>query len=407
MSTPSPASRSNPASPTPVPVPLLDIGRENRALEAEIQAAISQVCQKGSFVLGPDCQKLEQQIAQLCQARFGIGCASGSDALLLALMALDVRPGDEVLVPSFTFFATASAVWRLGAKPVFVDIEPVTFNIDPSQIESKITPRTKAIVAQHTYGYPAAMDAIVDIANRKGLPLVEDCCLALGSKFDGRLCGTFGLAAYFSSQWNKPYTTGLGGMAVTSDADLAGRIRALVDRECVRPGFSEVAMLAAQLAVHRALVYPRTTALAQNLFRFLTRAGLVVGSSSTDELQPTPLPGLLQGDEQRAEAQRSIATAPGYAQRGASSPDVPGLRSPSGRAKLGPALRFPRSSTPCSCVTPSGGRQATCVRDCSPATSSRSGAGSNARCTPSRHRWRPTDTTRACAPRPIAPASKR
>ena len=124
------------------PVPLLDIGRENRALEAEIEAAISQVCRQGSFVLGPDCQKLEQQIAQLCQARFGIGCALGSDALLLALMALDVQPGDEVIVPSFTFFATASAVTRLGATPVFVDIAPDYLQPLPGPYSSKRSPRT-------------------------------------------------------------------------------------------------------------------------------------------------------------------------------------------------------------------------------------------------------------------------
>ena len=131
------------------PVPLLDVARGNGPLKDEILEAIGKVYDSGQFILGPEVQRLEQLMAETCKSKFAIGCASGSDALLLSLMALDIRAGDEVIVPSFTFFATASAVWRLGARPVFVDIDPVTFNIDASLIEEAITSATKAINQDH------------------------------------------------------------------------------------------------------------------------------------------------------------------------------------------------------------------------------------------------------------------
>src|SRR5262245_58840710 len=142
------------------PVPLLDMKRQYEALREEILAAVQRVCDSGRFILGPDCEQLEQAIAQYTGARHAIACASGSDALLLALMALDVAQGDEVICPSFTFFATASAVWRLGAKPVFVDIDPHTFNLDPNRVEDAITPLTRAIIPVHLFGQCADMDAI-------------------------------------------------------------------------------------------------------------------------------------------------------------------------------------------------------------------------------------------------------
>lgn len=213
---------------TSTPVPLLDIGRENRALEAEIQAAISQVCRSGAFVLGPECQKLEQQIAQLCQARFGIGCASGSDALLLALMALDVGPGDEVLVPSFTFFATASAVWRLGAKPVFVDIDPVTYNINPQLLEAAVTAATKAIIPVHLFGQAADMPAIQQFAREHSLAIVEDAAQAIGSAYQQRPVGSWSEVGCLSFYPTKNLGGfGDGGMMVTSDPALSERLQLL------------------------------------------------------------------------------------------------------------------------------------------------------------------------------------
>ncbi len=169
----------------PSSVPLLDVERQYHAIEREVSEAIRRVCCSGRFVLGPDCQKLEEAVASYCQVPYGVACASGSDALLLALMACDVGPGDEVVMPSYTFFATASAAWRLGARPVFVDIEPTSFNINPRLVEAAITPATKAILPVHLYGQCADLRALDAIARRHGLPLVEDAAQAIGAEFDG------------------------------------------------------------------------------------------------------------------------------------------------------------------------------------------------------------------------------
>lgn len=211
------------------------------------------------------------------------GFWKGRVALYAILKAMGIKEGDEVVMPGYTCVMAVNPIVYLGAKPVFVDIEPVTFNIDPNRIEERITPRTRLIIAQHTYGYPCDMDAVRDISQRRGVPFIEDCCLALGSRWRGQLTGTFGSAAYFSFQWNKPYTSGLGGMAVTSDPELAARIRQSQQSEAVEPSSREVRMLRAQIAVYRSVIYPRTTALAQNAFRLLTRLGLVVGSSGKSE----------------------------------------------------------------------------------------------------------------------------
>ncbi len=219
-------------------------------------------------------------------AKYAFAFWKGRVALYAILKAMGIGEGDEVILPGYTCVMAVNPVSYLGARPVFVDIEPRTFNIDPERIERHITPRTRLIIVQHTYGYPADIDAVQEISRRKGIPFIEDCCLSLGSRFRGRLTGTFGVAAYFSSQWNKPYTTGLGGMAVTSDAQLAGRIRDIAEQEAVRPSTWESGMLAAQLAVYRAVIYPWTTALAQRAFRALTAMGVVVGSSDLSEFLP-------------------------------------------------------------------------------------------------------------------------
>lgn len=235
-------------------------------------------------------ERYERAFADVLGVRAAFAFWRGRVALYAILRGLGLGEDDEVVVPGYTCVMAVNPIMYLGAKPVFVDIEPVTYNIDASQIEREITPKTKLIIAQHTYGYPADMEAIMDISRRKGLPVVEDCCLAFGSKYDGQMTGTFGVASYFSFQWNKPYTSGLGGMAVVGDADLAGRIEALCEREAVQPSAREVNMLRAQLLVYRTVICPRTTALAQNAFRFLTKAGLVVGSSGTCEYTPAMEP---------------------------------------------------------------------------------------------------------------------
>lgn len=210
----------------------------------------------------------------------------GRVALYAILKALGVGEGDEVVLPGFTCVMAVNPIKYLGAKPVYVDIEPAMYNMNPSLIEYKLSARTKVIIAQHTYGYPAAMEIITEIADRKGLPLVEDCCLALGSRYDGKMVGTLGIAAYFSFQWNKPYTSGIGGMAITSDRNLATKIESICQKELSYPSRKQEMMLGMQLAVYRAFVYPETTAIIQNVFRWLTSKGLLVGSSSIAEFTP-------------------------------------------------------------------------------------------------------------------------
>lgn len=230
--------------------------------------------------------RYEQAFGQTIGGLQAFAFWKGRVALYAILRALGIKENDEVVLPGYTCVMAVNPIVYVGAKPVYVDIEPVTYNIDPNRIEEKITARTRLLIAQHTYGYPCDMDAIRDISQRKGIPLVEDCCLSLGSTFRGQKTGTFGIAAYYSSQWNKPYTSGLGGMAVTSDPQLAARIQQLRETELIAPSPREVRMLRVQLAVYRACIYPKTTALAQNAFRALTKCGVVVGSSSNAEFSP-------------------------------------------------------------------------------------------------------------------------
>lgn len=210
----------------------------------------------------------------------------GRVALYAILRGLGIGDGDEVIVPGYTCVMDVNPIKYVGAKPVYVDIEPKMYNINPSLIEAKLTDRTRLIISQHTYGYPCDMDRIMEIAARRGVPVIEDCCLSLGSTYKGRMTGTISKAAYFSFQWNKPFTTGLGGMVVTSDVELAEKITALRREKLVQPSCKDVLMLTMQLLVYRAFIYPRTTALAQTIFRTLTQKGLVVGSSSTAEFTP-------------------------------------------------------------------------------------------------------------------------
>ena len=210
----------------------------------------------------------------------------GRVALYGILRALGVKEGDEVILPGYTCVMNVNPIKYVGAKPIYADIDPVTYNVQPEEIEKKITPRTRVILAQHTYGYPCDMDGILVLAKRHGIDVVEDCCLALGSTYKGKRCGTFGRAAYWSFQWNKPFTTGLGGLAGTSDPELAQKIRKLCQEELQTPSGKAVAMLAMERFVHRALIYPRTTALVARMFRWLTHKGVVVGSSSMAEFSP-------------------------------------------------------------------------------------------------------------------------
>ena len=220
------ANRSAGAQPTSVP--LLDVKRQHAPLMDEIQAAIERVVASGQFVLGPDVVALEQEVAEYCAVEHAVGCSSGSDALLLAMMALDIGPGDEVILPSYTFFATASAAWRLGAKPIFVDINPVDFNLDPEDVAQKITPETKAIVAVHLFGQCADMAALGQIAEQHNLPIIEDAAQAIGAETNGRRAGSIGRINCFSFYPTKNLgAIGDAGMLTTNDEQLAERLRLL------------------------------------------------------------------------------------------------------------------------------------------------------------------------------------
>ena len=178
--------------------PLLDVGRGNAPLKAEIMELISEIYDSGWFVGGPHVKQLEASVAEATGAKFAVGCASGSDALLVALLTLGIGEGDRVICPSFTFFATASAITRLGAEPVFVDIDPATFNLDIEKVEQAITPKTKAIIPVHLFGQCADMTAIMELAGRYNLKIVEDCAQSIGATHQGQGSGSFGDVGCFS-----------------------------------------------------------------------------------------------------------------------------------------------------------------------------------------------------------------
>lgn len=212
----------------PTPVPMLDVNRQNGPLAAEFQAGIAEIARTGAFVGGPAVKAFEAAMAEYCGVEHAIGCASGSDALLLALMALGIGAGDEVILPSFTFFATASAVTRLGATPVFADIVAETFNIDPADVARKVTSRTKAIIPVHLFGQCADLGALASVA--PGVPIVEDAAQAIGAEYRGQRAGSIGAIGCFSFYPTKNLGGwGDGGLMTTSDADLAAKLRIFRD----------------------------------------------------------------------------------------------------------------------------------------------------------------------------------
>jgi len=231
-------------------------------------------------------QRYHTQFARTFGANAAFGFWKGRVALYAILRAMGIKEGDEVIMPGYTCVMAVNPIIYLGAKPVFVDIDPKTYNMDPNQVEAKISAQTRLIIAQHTYGIPADMDAILDISRRKGIRVMEDCCLSIGSTIRGKKTGTFGEAAYFSFQWNKPYTSGLGGMALTCNEEIGQRIGELWERETCEPSSKQINLLRLQLMVYRSLIYPKTTALAQETFRTLNKWGLVVGSSQSSEMTP-------------------------------------------------------------------------------------------------------------------------
>ncbi len=213
-------------------VPLLDLVAQYHTIKEDVLRAMNAVMDRQGFIMGPEVAQLEAAVARLSNARHAIGCASGTDALLLPLRALDLKPGDEVITTPFTFFATAGAIHNAGGKPVFVDIEPATFNIAPAAIEAAVTPRTRGIVAVHLFGQMAAMEAILPIAARHELGLIEDAAQAIGArrKVDGQWrrageLGTVGTFSFFPSKNLGGF--GDGGMMVTQNDQVAERLRRL------------------------------------------------------------------------------------------------------------------------------------------------------------------------------------
>jgi len=209
-------------------IPILDLTEQYRGLKSEIDTAVTAVFESGHYINGPQCKALEDEIARYIGTKYAVGLNSGTDALHLALRALDIGPGDEVITTPFTFVATTEAIGIVGATPVFVDIHPQTFNIDVGALEAAITPRTKAILPVHLYGHPAAMHDIMALARKHGIAVVEDCAQSIGATLDGKRTGAIGTIGCFSFFPSKNLGAfGDAGMVTTNDEALAARIRSL------------------------------------------------------------------------------------------------------------------------------------------------------------------------------------
>ena len=219
-------------------VPLLDLTAQWRPLRDEILAAITRVCDSQRFILGAEVDSLERELAALLRAPHAIGVSSGTDALVCALMALDIGPGDEVITSTYSFFATAGSIVRLGATPVLVDIDPATFNIDVAAVGAAVTPRTKAIMPVHLFGQCADMDPLIETATRAGVPIVEDAAQAIGSTYKGRQAGTLGPLACFSFFPSKNLGAfGDAGLITAADDRVAERVRLLRNHGAERQYF--------------------------------------------------------------------------------------------------------------------------------------------------------------------------
>jgi dTDP-4-amino-4,6-dideoxygalactose transaminase len=274
-------------------VPLLDINRDNQPHREAFIEALTGVVDSGRFLFGPDVSELENEVAGYTQSENAVGCASGSDALLLAMMAMGIGPGDEVIVPSFTFFASVSCITRLGATPIFVDIRPDTFNIDAEKIEAAITPATKAIIPVHLFGQCAEIDRICQIACEHNLLVVEDAAQAIGSAYHSRPAGSWGLVGCFSFYPTKNLGgMGDGGMLTSIDAGMADRLR-LFAGHGMRPRYHhQVVGINSRLDTFQAAVLrvkfqhlpdaiEKRQTIASRYGRLLTEAGLVSDDAMT------------------------------------------------------------------------------------------------------------------------------
>jgi dTDP-4-amino-4,6-dideoxygalactose transaminase len=224
------APAASPASPAPVKpaFDFLDLRAQFASIREEIMAAVTRVFESQYFILGPEVKLFEEEVAAKLGARFAVGCASGTDALVLSLMAAGIGPGDEVITTPFSFIATAGSIAQVGAKPVFVDIDPVTFNINAALIGAAVTPKTRAIMPVHLFGLPADLDPILEIAEAKSLAVIEDAAQAIGSRYNDRLIGTVGHFGCFSFFPSKNLGgAGDGGLVTTNDPAMAERLQML------------------------------------------------------------------------------------------------------------------------------------------------------------------------------------
>jgi dTDP-4-amino-4,6-dideoxygalactose transaminase len=227
--------------PTAPPFDFLDLKAQFATIREEVMAAIAQVMETQQFILGAEVRQFEEEIAAKLGARFAIGCASGTDALILALLAAEIGPGDEVITSPFSFVATAGSIAYVGAKPVFVDIDPATFNTDPAKINAAITPSTRAIMPVHLFGLPADLDPILEIARGHKLLLIEDAAQAIGSRYDGRFIGTIGDFGCFSFFPSKNLgSAGDGGLITTNDPAMAERLLMLREHGSKKKYFYEI-----------------------------------------------------------------------------------------------------------------------------------------------------------------------
>lgn len=269
-------------------VMFVDLGAGHRELEEELQAAVARVFERSSFILGPEVDRFEAEFASYLGSSHCVAVNSGTSALHLVLLALGIGPGDEVITVPNTFVATAEAVSAVGAKPVFVDVDPVAYTMDPAQVERAITTRTRALLPVHLYGQPADMDALLEIASRRNLPVVEDACQAHGAEYKGRKAGTLGAAGCFSFYPSKNLGgCGEGGAVVTNDLALAERVRLLRNHgsvskyEHLLPGYNyrmeglQGAVLAVKLR-HLDEWNRRRSALAEHYDRLLEGSGVTL-----------------------------------------------------------------------------------------------------------------------------------
>jgi dTDP-4-amino-4,6-dideoxygalactose transaminase len=279
-------------------VPMLDLQAQYRPIRDAIVDVVTRVCDSQRFIMGPEVEGMERDMAAYLGVAHAVGVSSGTDALLLAMMALRIGPGDEVVTSTYSFFATAGSIARVGATPVLVDVDPVTYNIDPAATAAALTPRTRAIIPVHLYGQSADLDPLLDIAGRAGVPIIEDAAQAIGAGYKGRMAGGIGRAGCFSFFPSKNLGAfGDGGLVTTNDAGLAAELRRMrvhgADRQyyhdVIGGNFRLDALQAAILRVKLPYLAGWTEGRRRNAARY---AELFAECGLTDRITlPTELPG--------------------------------------------------------------------------------------------------------------------